>query len=220
MEGPLLPKLVLHNAVSIDGRLEGFMPDIALYYQLVSTWQEDATLVGSNTILAAPEEDADLVIEGADRSSLPLMIVPDSRGRIRSWESLRRQPFWRDIIVLTSKKTPAEYLDYLRELGMETICAGDDKVDLRAALETLALAHGIKTVRVDSGGTLNGVLLRAGLVDEVSILVHPWLVGGLQPSSIFQSPEPAPGEQAIRMQLISVQRLESDILWLRYAVAK
>ena len=32
-------------------------------------------------------------------------------------------------------------------------------------------------MRVDSGGALNGALLRAGLVDEISLLVHPVLVG-------------------------------------------
>ena len=35
-----------------------------------------------------------------------------------------------------------------------------------------------RNVRVDSGGALNGALLRAGLVDEVSLLVHPRIVGG------------------------------------------
>ena len=34
-----------------------------------------------------------------------------------------------------------------------------------------------RVVRVDSGGGLNGALLQAGPVDEVSLLVHPCLVG-------------------------------------------
>jgi len=36
-------------------------------------------------------------------------------------------------------------------------------------------------------GRLNGVLFRAGLVDEVSVLVNPCLVGGTSPRSIFRA---------------------------------
>ncbi len=48
-------RLIIHNAVSVDGRLTGFDVDLAQYYRLAGTWCEDATLCGSGTILAAPE---------------------------------------------------------------------------------------------------------------------------------------------------------------------
>ena len=48
-------QVIIHNAVSIDGRLTGFEADLATYYRLAGMWQEDATLCGSGTILAAPE---------------------------------------------------------------------------------------------------------------------------------------------------------------------
>jgi 2,5-diamino-6-(ribosylamino)-4(3H)-pyrimidinone 5'-phosphate reductase len=56
---------------------------------------------------------------------------------------------------------------------IDYIVAGDDHVDLRLTLEELNARYGVRIVRVDSGGTLNGVLLRAGLVDEVSALINP-----------------------------------------------
>jgi 2,5-diamino-6-(ribosylamino)-4(3H)-pyrimidinone 5'-phosphate reductase len=86
--------------------------------------------------------------------------------------------YWRGGVAICSDSTPDDYLQYLAEVGADCIVAGSGKVDMRAALEELNVRYGIQTVRVDSGGTLNGVLLRAGLVDEVSILVHPALVGG------------------------------------------
>ena len=45
-------------------------------------------------------------------------------------------------------------------------------------------------MRVDSGGALNGALLRAGLVDELSLLVHPVLVGDAP--RWYGSPPPGP----------------------------
>ena len=53
-----------------------------------------------------------------------------------------------------------------------------------------ALAGFEGVVRVDSGGALNGALLRAGLVDEISLLVHPVLVGDAP--RWYGSPPPGP----------------------------
>jgi len=97
-------------------------------------------------------------------------------------------------------------------------------VDLRAALEALSSRYGIRVVRVDSGGTLNGLLLRQGLVDEVSLLICPSLVGGERQSSIFRAPDlPAADysdwqvpEGVISLRLMDAQRLKGDVMWLRY----
>lgn len=64
-----------------------------------------------------------------------------------------------------------EYIGYLEREGIDAIVTGEERVDLRAALEELADRYGVRTVRMDSGGTLNAALLRAGLVDELSVLV-------------------------------------------------
>jgi 2,5-diamino-6-(ribosylamino)-4(3H)-pyrimidinone 5'-phosphate reductase len=75
-------------------------------------------------------------------------------------------------------------------------------------------------VRVDSGGTLNGVLLRAGLVDEVSLLVNASLVGGTTPRSIFQAPDLISSQGVIPLKLTHVEQMEGDVVWLRYDVIK
>jgi 2,5-diamino-6-(ribosylamino)-4(3H)-pyrimidinone 5'-phosphate reductase len=114
-------------------------------------------------------------------------VVPDSRGRIRCWNALRACGYWRDVLALTCATTPSAYLSYLEDMGVRHVAAGDNRVDLRAALEWLADNLSARVVRVDSGGVLNGALLRAGLVDEVSVLVDPTLVGGLTPRSLFRA---------------------------------
>jgi 2,5-diamino-6-(ribosylamino)-4(3H)-pyrimidinone 5'-phosphate reductase len=91
-------------------------------------------------------------------------------------------------------------------------------VDLRAALEELNRRHGVKVVRVDSGGTLNGVLLRAGLADEVSVLFNPCLVGGVTPRSFFRAEDLVSSEGVIPLRLLEVEKLKGDVVWLRYQV--
>jgi 2,5-diamino-6-(ribosylamino)-4(3H)-pyrimidinone 5'-phosphate reductase len=222
----MLPRVILHNAVSLDGRIDWFIPDIGLFYELASRWNEDATLAGSDTVLdpeaEVPEEDEqafELPTRDPD-DSRPLLVIPDSRGRVRTWHYWRKQPYWRDVIALCSHATPKSFLDHLRERHIATIVAGDDHVDLRAALQELNSRYGVKIVRVDSGGTLNGVLLRAGLVDEVSLLIHPSLVGGATPRSFLRAPDLSSSEGVVELRLTHFEKLNGDVVWLGYEVAR
>ncbi|MEO0648282.1 MAG: dihydrofolate reductase family protein [Cyanobacteria bacterium J06650_10] len=64
------------------------------------------------------------------------------------------------------------------------------------------LAGGIKKVQVDSGGTLNGVLLRQELVDEINLLIHPYLVGRTTTRSIFRGPDLIDSASVIQLKLV------------------
>lgn len=224
----MLPRVSLHNAVSLDGRLlEWGMVDFALYYGLIGTFSEQATLTGVGTVLAgaAHEGVADdppdvHPASPASDDARPLLVVPDSRGRVRVWQWMLSQPYWRGGIALCSQATPNEHLSYLRRVGVDIITAGTDHVDLRAALEALCARHGVERVRADSGGTLNGVLLRLGLVDEVSLLVAPVLMGDDASRSFLNAPALAAASGYPALKLAQLQRLAGDNLWLRYEVVR
>ena len=225
----MLPRVILYNAVSVDGRVDWFNADIGKYYELAAVWKEDATLAGADTMVQAyPEEmltpDDEEAFEhpkDAMGDTRPLLVIPDSRGRLRHiLHMLRHEPYWRDDIILVSSKTPQSYLNFLRKRNINFIQSGEDHVDYRAALEELNSLYGVKVVRVDSGGTLNGVLLRAGLVNEVSLLIHPYLVGGTSPRSMFRAPDLVASNGVINLQLIHFERLAENLIWLRYEVKK
>ncbi len=229
-----LPHVVVHNEMSLDARMDGLEVDMGRFYSLAGTWHEDCTLVGSETLLAGmpelgsagepvalqPGESAHQAAatgDGAD--TRPLLAAVDSRGRLPGLGQLRGQPYWRDVIALCSRATPASHLEALAADGVQSIVAGDERVDLAAVLERLAADHGVRTVRVDAGGHLVGALLRAGLVDEVSIVIEPRLVGGESPRWLVQAPDAGPGE-AVPLQLRSLERFDDGALWLRYDVAR
>ena len=78
----MLPRVILHNAVSLDGRIDGFPMDLQQYYELISIWKEDATLAGSHTFLQAAS-----VAPPEDESALSrLKWIRATRGRF--WSSL------------------------------------------------------------------------------------------------------------------------------------
>jgi 2,5-diamino-6-(ribosylamino)-4(3H)-pyrimidinone 5'-phosphate reductase len=100
--------------------------------------------------------------------------------------------------------------------GGEEIVAGADDAgpaDLAAALDALA-GRGARVVRVDSGGALTGALLRAGLVDELSLLVHPVLAGAAGDRH-WWGPEPAP---PTALEPLAAETFEDGVTWLRHRV--
>jgi 2,5-diamino-6-(ribosylamino)-4(3H)-pyrimidinone 5'-phosphate reductase len=223
----MLPRVIVHNAISLDSRIGGFPADVGLYYELAGQWKVDAHLAGCDTMLQMEAEIPDVsdgVIESskqpAPNDTRALLVVPDSRGRLRRWRGIRQMPYWRGAIALCSRSTPQEYLENLINWHVPYLIAGSDYVDLRAALELLNLHFGVQTVLVDSGGTLSGVLLRNNLVDEVSVLIHPHLVGGAKPRPFFRPQNPCGRQGSILLHLSHMERLKDDIVWLRYEVAK
>ncbi len=220
----MLPKVILHTEVSVDGRMDWMLDDGFLYYRAIADWQVDAIISGSNTMLAAyPETDAPEMLAAPAPEKAPglqRMLVVDSQGRLRCWRQMQQSEWWGELTLLCSNATPPEYVAHVKSLGVDVIVAGDDHVDLRAALEEVTARYGVAVIRTDSGGTLHGALLRAGLVDEVSVLLNPCLVGGISPRSTFVAPDLSSQEGAIPLRLLEVSNIEGDIIWLRYAVSK
>ena len=73
---------------------------------------------------------------------------------------------------------------------------------------------------MDSGGTLNGVMLRAGLVDEVNLLVYPYLVGGVTPKSFFRAPDLLAADGVIKLRMLHLEQMRDEIVWLQYQIVR
>jgi 2,5-diamino-6-(ribosylamino)-4(3H)-pyrimidinone 5'-phosphate reductase len=222
----MLPRVIIHMGVSVDGRYDWGLELDTPYYEIVQRLKPDVDLSGSNTILKAnlpgdPEKVfGDVYKQYVNSPDRGMLVVVDSRGQIRTWDLIQKQPWWRKGIALCSNRTPHSHLDYLGREGIEFIVAGEDHVDLRRALEELNTSFDVNVVRVDSGGILNGILLRAGLVDEVNIVISPELVGGTSPRTMYVAPDLTSSEGVIPLRLCHVQQMKNDFVWLRYDVIK
>ncbi|HPX73613.1 MAG TPA: RibD family protein [Methanoregulaceae archaeon] len=223
----MLPRVILHVATSLDGRITNFPANLDQYYALAATWKPDAILFGSETVLAAvrenpslevPQEHEDLFTprEGAE-DTRPLLVIADSRGRVRCWDAIRTWPYMRDLRAFCSAATPKEYLDYLAERRIDAIIAGKDRIDMREALDQLNRRDGVETVRVDSGGTLNSVLLHAGVVEEVSVLIHPFLAGGRTDPTMFDPVKAGFPDLQVPLRLIRTEVVGDGLVWARYS---
>ena len=101
---------------------------------------------------------------------------------------------------------------------MHYFFAGKTQIDLALTLEILNRELGVKRLLVEGGGTTNMAFLRAGLVDEINLIVCPGVDGTKGAPSAFDTGEadsrqPAPLET---MTLESSKALEGGAMLLRY----
>lgn len=200
------PRVVAHVAVALDGATSGFPADVGAFYRLAATWHEDVTLTGADTVIAQEAALRDGPQPGPSPQG-PLLAVVDSRARVRHWQALRDAGYWSGVVALRSKATPQH-----PDPGVPEMTAGSARVDLATALRRLA-ERGAAVVRVDSGGVLIGALLRANLVDEVSLLVHPCLSD--------RTGRPWYGGsgagRTVQLELVASSTVD-QLVWLRYLV--
>ncbi len=158
-----------------------------------------------------PEEKADR----ADHESW--FAVVDSRGRV-PWQMTGDGGV--DLLVLVARSTPPRYLDYLRRERICYLVVGQDRVNLPVALGRMQERLGVTCVVSEAGGGLNGALLRAGLVDEIQLLVIPAVVGGLGTPALFDGSQLLRGERPTTLRLLSSHAGADGMLWLRYEVIR
>lgn len=79
------------------------------------------------------------------------------------------------IEVLTGQVDP-RYLGYLKSMNIPYIFAGEYEIDVVLALNTLK-SFGVKTLLLEGGSIINGTFQRAGVIDEISLVVTPTIAG-------------------------------------------
>lgn len=221
-----MPKVIMHNSVSLDGSATDFEVDMGLHYQLSGEYEEDIHFMGSNTIKTGielylgeipPENESDFK-KPEQNTDLPYWVIPDTRGILKGLlHTCRREKYCRDIILLISNNTPEEYVQYLKERNYDYLYCGDDHVDYEKALETLNTKYGAETVVMDAGPTLNGIFLEKGLIDEISLVVIPVLVGR-KGNSLFSGLNLE--ERNLELELLECRIVDQKYVLLRYRVIK
>jgi riboflavin biosynthesis pyrimidine reductase len=152
------------------------------------------------------------------RAGAPVFaIAVDSSGKLR-WESnvMRGDRF----IVVTTDKAPAGYLADLRSKSISYLIGGRREIDFASVLARLRKHFGIRKLMLEGGGSINGALLAAGVVDEISLLVCPYADGAPSLPTVFDTSAPGRGELATRLKLIRIERRPGEVVWLRYRVQR
>jgi riboflavin biosynthesis pyrimidine reductase len=153
----------------------------------------------------------------ARRGAKAYGVVLDAHGKI-AWG---RSDIGGDPIVVVLSETVSDvHLAGLRTEGVSYIFAGKSEIDLAFTLDILNRELGVKRLLLEGGGGANGAFLRAGLIDELNLIICPAVDGAKGAPSVFDSIEAEANRRApvTAMTLQSNQALEGGIVLLRYRI--
>ena len=225
------PYVICHMLGSVDGRIKqniwGLKDPHIYFEETAAKIKADAWLVGrvtmqefsskkvydiSSSTTDIPKEDFVAPIT-ADMFA----VVIDPSGKC-FWDT-NMVSTEQVIEVLTEKVSPG-YLEHLRSKNVSYIFGGKETLDLDLVLQKLHHLFGIKVVRIDGGGHVNGSFLKAGLIDEFSLVLAPVADGTIGSPTVFEAQEGYGNRKATHFKIKSVDQVYENFLWIRYEVVK
>lgn len=214
----MVPYIILHNSISIDGSLFNFEVNMEDHYQIAGKYKPDAHLIGSNTAKMGFEmyggvtkEDSKDFIKPKRDASLPYWVIPDTKAKLKGMlHACRSFEFCKDVIILISNDTPKQYIKYLEERNYDYYIVGTNHINIDKSLEILENNYNIKTILTDTGQILGNIILNRGLVSEISLLIHPVIVGN-NSYNIFSDIK-----RNIKLELSKYEIFDNGFFWLIY----
>ena len=166
--------------------------------------QSGAIVTGVGTVLA---DDPSMTVRIDGVKQQPLRVVVDTHLSMPPTAKMLSEPG--KTVVMTCQE--GDGVEALEAAGAEVVslpfCATD--VDLLAVLDQLGEME-INEVLVETGATLSGAFLQAGLIDELIIYVAPVLMGD-NARGLFHLPGLEQMQDKIELDITDVRMLGQDI---------
>ncbi|MCP4696545.1 MAG: bifunctional diaminohydroxyphosphoribosylaminopyrimidine deaminase/5-amino-6-(5-phosphoribosylamino)uracil reductase RibD [Gammaproteobacteria bacterium] len=184
--------------------------------------RSSAVMVGVGTVLA---DDPSLTIRTAelpDYLPLPSRIHQPLRVIVDQYLSMPRTAKMLATEGKTVIFTACDDEDNRKRLGQaEVVCLPNRKggVDLAAMCRHLAEQEGVNEVLMESGATLSGTMLEAGLIDELVIYMAPVLMGD-GARGLFHLPRLTQMSQRISLKIKEIRAVGQDWRITAYPVLR
>lgn len=226
------PYVICHMMTSIDGKIltanwgqnEHTKRYSKLYEEAHNSFDSDAWMCGRVTMekdftkgvlpeiktVNAPIARTDFV---ADKAATSFAIAVDAHGKLGWTEP---DISGDHVVVVLTEQIGDGYLAYLQEKGISYIFGGEYELDFATVLDKLGNLFPIKVLMLEGGGHLNGSLLNAGLIDEISQLIIPVADGTPKSPTSFEVSENLLKAPATFLQLSEVKQMDEGVVWLKY----
>jgi riboflavin biosynthesis pyrimidine reductase len=226
------PYVICHMCASVDGKiigdrwgkLPGYPHESELFETTAASFGIGAWLVGTTTMdefdgRKTPLPRAPKSFQRGDHIAKPnaktLGIGTDAKGVLRFQHN---EVGGDHVVLLVTERVSNDYLAHLQAADVSYLFCGKQKIDLAAALRKLGSAFGLRKLMLQGGGTFNGAMLQAGLVDEISHITVPVADGGGDVVTLFHG---GPSRKsAATLRLFSHKILRGGAVWCRYKVVK
>jgi riboflavin biosynthesis pyrimidine reductase len=226
------PHVICHMCTSIDGRILASrwnrVPIGArtakLFETTAASFGIGAWVVGTTTMkefadgtfkLKAAKETVQRVDHVADPKAKSFAIGADAKGVLRY---KRNNVDGDHVVLLVSELVSNDYLAHLRAAGVSYLFCGKDHINVTTALGKIRKVLGIRKLMLEGGGTFNGAVLKAGLIDEISQVILPIIDGGTGVPGICDVPGKAAKNAPAALRVINHKKLPGGVNWFRYRV--
>jgi 2,5-diamino-6-(ribosylamino)-4(3H)-pyrimidinone 5'-phosphate reductase len=227
------PYVICHMTASIDGKILTRRWDHLsvsdsigeLYDEAAGEYDVGAWLVGTKTMkeffpsskkLRTSKKAVPVGDYIAHAQAETLAITTDTNGSLRFNDN---EVGGDHIVVITTQKADTAYRAHLREQEISYLICGKEKIDFALALRKLRRVFKLEKLLLEGGGLINGAMLQAGLIDEISQLIVPIVDGGgAGISGLYDLNIKRPKRGAFALRLIEQRTFKNGTVWLRYRV--
>ena len=208
------PFVHLKLAMSLDGRISlnssvsTALSGEAAFQRVHDLRHEyDAILVGGNT---ATVDNPSLTDRSGKARRRPLVrVVQDNRLSIPVESTLAATADEAPTLIFTNSKDH-EKINILRENGVEIVESETGGRDLNGVLAELKRRN-LQSVLVEGGSEIAGAFCDARLVDKVTFIVAPLIIGGRDAPGAIGGGGATSLAAALKLKGISIERLGDDI---------
>jgi len=217
-----LPFVICKYAATLDGRLGAGSGDSrwvsgpeTLKWAHAGRTKLDAIMVGSSTVVI---DNPQLTArpDGVPAQRQLLRVVADSSGRISP--QARVLDGAAKTLVVTTERSSETWRRGIEATGHEVLVGpsgADGRVSLPDLLSTLG-RRGALSLLVEGGGVLHGSFFDQRLVDKVTIVIAPMVLGA---GAMAVEGRNAPYmRDAVHLRDLTVERLGEDTLYTGYCV--
>ena len=229
------PYLICHMMSTIDGKITSGDDGVGIldnyydqYTKTEDTFESHAWMCGRVTMqmfastnkstLPTPSINITYNDNIAPHTETNYMFGVDTKGLLR-WDknTIKLASIEQNLhlVVIVTTTTPKEYLQYLQNKGISYLIAGDGEIDFLSLFKKIKEKFGVEKLLLEGGGLLNGSVLAADCIDEISLLICPLTVNRTKAPCIFERKV----EEKIQTKeytLLAVQKTESNCVWLKY----
>ncbi|WP_405297937.1 2,5-diamino-6-(ribosylamino)-4(3H)-pyrimidinone 5'-phosphate reductase [Methanobrevibacter sp.] len=218
------PYVILNAAMTLDGKIAtatgssniSGKKDLERVHEIRK--ECDGIMVGIGTVIA---DDPRLTVHKIDAKpeDNPVRVVVDSKCRTPADARITNNDA--KTIIAGANEYKEEFMksetyNELKKRGVKFFFSGDKRVDLKALMNYLH-EEGIGKLMLEGGATLNFSMIKAGLIDEISICVAPMVVGGADAKTFFDGDGFNTMDESVKLELIDYYPLDKDFI-LNYRV--
>ena len=211
--GRFRPHVIFSAAITLDGKLAtrtgesklSSKKDKIRVHKLRG--KVDAILVGKNTVKI---DDPLLSVHNIKKKN-PMRIILDSNATISTNSKILKTSPKISTIIVVSKKAKKRNLQKLEKFPVEIIVCGSYSVNIKKLL-LLLKRKGIKNILVEGGGKTNWAFVKENLVDEAIITITPYLVGGMNATTLVDGDGFSTITESPKLKLKNITKMKDEVI--------